>query len=173
MLLILLGWMVKTRFLNILVSKTFSNSWSKRLFTKVHKNCYRICVKNNFTHVRAQSEKFANIFFGFSLLMAFLGLTFCNWIFNSLKSTVNILWRSVEKRTKENEWLSMVHLPIYFLESTSGSLHVSKQIYSFVWVSFLIASSLSQSYKFVFVLLFHLLLIILNLQAQIGNNFLF
>ena len=82
-------------------------------------------------------------------------------IFNSLKSSVKILWRSVEKRTKENEWLSMVHLPIYFLESMSGSLNVSKQIYSFVWVSFLIASSMSQSLTF------------LNSEAQIRYIFLF
>ena len=111
--------------------------------------------------------------------MAFLGLMislilFCSWIFNSLKSSVKILWRRVEKRTKENEWLSMVHLPIYFLESMSGSLNVSKQIYSFVWVSFLITSSISQSQMFAFVLLlFNLFLTVLNLQAQIGNFFLF
>ena len=100
-------------------------------------------------------KKFANVFCGWSLLMAFLGSKISLFafqfflIFNSLKSSVKILWRSVEKRTKENEWLSMVHLPIYFLESMSGSLNVSKQIYSFVWVSFLIASSIPQSHMFV------------------------
>ena len=68
----------------------------------------------------------------------------------------------------------MVHLPIYFLESMSGSLNVSKQIYSFVWVSFLIANSISQSQMIVFVLLlFYLLLTFLNLQGQIGNIFFF
>ena len=68
----------------------------------------------------------------------------------------------------------MVHLPIYFLEYMSGSLNVSEQIYSFVWVSFLIANSISQSQMIVFVLfLFYLLLKFLNLQGQIGNIFLF
>ena len=61
-----------------------------------------------------------------------------------------------------------------FLESMSGSLNVSKQVYSFVSVSFLMASSISQSHMFVFVLLlFYLLLTFLNLQAQIANIFFF
>ena len=140
-----------------------------------------MCENNVILHMlQLNHKKFANVFCGWSLLMAFLGSKISLFafqfflIFNSLKSSVKILWRSVEKRTKENEWLSMVHLPIYFLEYMSGSLNVSEQIYSFVWVSFLIANSISQSQMIVFVLfLFYLLLKFLNLQGQIGNIFLF